>query len=306
MKSTNEVAVKIGDRHCRIQSDDNYLEHVRGEFEPHMVDIFKALTGDSRVILDIGANIGCTAILFGDLANSVHAFEPSPTTYGFLKRNVESNGAGNIHLHNHGLGSVAATTTITFASNNRSGGFVSNQTKASSGHETEEISIRTVDEIAAELALENLDFIKIDVEGFEGHVLKGASATLVRHRPVVVLELNHWCLNAFQRTSVPDFFDQLRSVFPILLAVDNGRYLNLHSPDESYEVMYHHIMGMRFQNVIGAYDEAQLAEFYSRYPHNSVPREELTPVQATVQQRRASIPPRIARRALRIARRVFD
>lgn len=35
-KHVKEVAVKIGDRHCRIKSDDNYLDHIRGSFEPHM------------------------------------------------------------------------------------------------------------------------------------------------------------------------------------------------------------------------------------------------------------------------------
>jgi FkbM family methyltransferase len=292
LPNAKEVSVKIGDRHCRIKSDDNYLDHIRGTFEPHMIELFRNLADSSQVILDIGANIGCTAILFGDMAQQVHAFEPSPTTYAYLRQNLQSNGTGNVTMHNVGLGAEEATTTITFAPNNRSGGFVSDLTKADANHVSEQIEIRTMDDVVAKLALRALDFIKIDVEGFEGNVLRGAGATLDRYRPVVVLELNHWCLNAFQRTSVPDFFDQLRAIFPIILAVDGDTYLDLHSTDESYAVMYHHIMALRYQNVVCAYDEIQLARFRLRYRHQQA-------------RPRGVLPMRIARRAVSVVRRIF-
>ncbi|MDL2356433.1 MAG: FkbM family methyltransferase, partial [Pseudomonadota bacterium] len=163
-----QVAVKIGARDCLIQSDDNYLDHIRGTFEPHMIDLFRSVADGSEVILDIGANIGCTAILFGDMARQVHAFEPSPTTYAYLRQNLQANGTGNVVTHNVGLGAEAATTTITFAPNNRSGGFVSDLTQADANHVSEQIAIRTVDDVVASLALPAVDFIKIDVEGFEG------------------------------------------------------------------------------------------------------------------------------------------
>lgn len=83
---------------------------------------------------------------------------------------------------------------------------MSNLTQASTGHTTEKIVIRQLDELVNSLELQDIDFIKIDVEGFERHVLRGATKTLSSNRPVCVLELNHWCLNAFQRTSVPEFF----------------------------------------------------------------------------------------------------
>ena len=293
-----EVAVKIGGRHCRIKSDDNYLDHIRGSFEPHMVKLFRSVAGSSEVILDIGANIGCTAILFGDMARQVHAFEPSPSTYGYLLQNLQANGTGNVVTHNFGLGVEAATTTITFAPNNRSGGFVSDLTQADANHVSEQIDIRTVDEVVPGLSLAALDFIKIDVEGFEGHVLRGARATLERFRPVVVLELNHWCLNAFQRISVPDFFDQLRAIFPILLAVDDGCYLDLHSADESYAVMYHHIMAMRYPNLLCAYDETQVARFRSAYRHQPA-----KPAKPAGQA--GALPVRAVRRAVNAARRMF-
>ena len=121
------------------------------------------------------------------------------------------------------------------------------------------------------LNLSRIDFIKIDVEGFEGHVLRGAVQTLSAFKPVVVLELNHWCLNAFQRTSIPDFFDFLRSQFPILLAVDGIHYLDLYDESESYIVMYHHIVHMRFPNIVAAFSENRLRMFRELYQHQFIP-----------------------------------
>ncbi|MCE3262050.1 MAG: methyltransferase FkbM [Pseudoduganella sp.] len=264
---TREVTVRIGEKHCVMASDDDYLAHIAGEFEPDMVALFRCFARDGGIGLDIGANIGCTAVLFGDLFGQVHAFEPSPTTFAYLQANVRRNAGANVTLHNVGLGAEAGVSTITFAPNNRSGAFVSDREKANGDHLSETIDISTLDAMASALALTALDFVKIDVEGFEGHVLRGGQATLQRFRPVVVLELNHWCLNAFQRTSVPEFLDQLRAFFPLLYAVDRDCYLDLQSPGESYAVMYHHILHMRFPNIVCAFSEQQLERFRARYRH---------------------------------------
>jgi FkbM family methyltransferase len=267
MKNSRELTVDIGGNKYVITSDDDYLEHIRNGFEPEMVKLFKILAANSETILDVGANIGCTAILFGELSKNVYAFEPSPTTFSYLEKNVSNSGRNNVFPQNIGLGAEPSESTLTFSPSNRSGGFVSNQTQASAGHTVEKIVIRQLDEVVSSLDLQDIDFIKIDVEGFEGHVLRGATKTLSSNRPVCVLELNHWCLNAFQRTSIPDFFDLLRSIFPILLAVDGSNYMDLHDESNSYIVMYHHILHMRFPNIVAGFDKTQLDQFRSQYEY---------------------------------------
>lgn len=270
MESEREQEVDIGGKRFIISSDDEYLNHIQNGFEPEMVKLFRSLARGSKVILDIGANIGCTALLFGELSERVYAFEPSKTTYAFLEKNISRARRQNIFLQNVGLGSEPGEFTLTFAPSNRSGGFVSNQIQASVGHSVEKIVIRQLDEVVKSSNLKQVDFIKIDVEGFEGQVLRGASQTLSSNRPLVVLELNHWCLNAFQRTSVPDFFDLLRSVFPIVLAVDGSSYMDLHNESDSYMVMYHHILKMRFPNIVAGFDETRLGQFRSLYEHGFI------------------------------------
>lgn len=259
--------VDIGGNNYLISSDDDYLEYIANGFEPEMVKLFHVLAANSKVTLDIGANIGCTAILFSALSEWVYAFEPSPTTFAYLERNVLNSRRNNVFAHNIEVGDSPGKYTLAFSPANRSGGFVTGVTQGSAGHTVEEIVIRPLDEVVSSLGLEHVDFIKIDVEGFEGRVLSSAKNTLLSSRPTVVLELNHWCLNALQRTSIPDFFDLLRSIFPILLAVDGANYMDLHDDNDSYIVMYHHILHMRFPNVVAGFDEARFEEFRRLYEH---------------------------------------
>ncbi len=260
------VSTRIGGKTYRLTSDDDYLNHVQGEFEPDMVRLFDALLSRNHVAFDVGANIGCTTLLFGDLCQAVYSFEPSPSTFVYLQQNVEASRQQNVTLANLGLGRESGNFELTFAKNNRSGGFVSNLTQASQGHQIESIRIHKGDDWVRAQDIARIDFIKIDVEGFEQHVLEGLAETLQRDRPVVVLELNHWCLNVFQRTSVPDFLDFLRGIFPHLYAVEAGDVRNLHDPNAAYHVMYHHLVnGMKYANLVGAFDRSQLARFSQEF-----------------------------------------
>ena len=281
------VRTKINGKPYSISSDDDYLDHVEGEFEPEMVSLFQSLLQPTDTVLDIGANIGCTSILFGDLTRKVYSFEPSATTYRWLVDNVQRAKLANVEPINLGLGKDAGTFELTFAPNNRSGGFVSNLTSASEGHQVEQITIARGDDFIRDRQITKVDFIKIDVEGFEQSVIEGLASTIVRDEPIVALELNHWCLNAFQRTSVPDFFDYLRSVFPYLYAVDM-RYAgnlrdriqrellpflydkkdarNLHDQDAAYHVMYRHILhGSSYPTLVGAFKPTQLNSLSSKF-----------------------------------------
>jgi hypothetical protein len=91
MSILREARVDIGGRVYSIISDDNYLEHIEKSLEPEMVKLFIGVARGS-VILDDGANIGCTAISFGELAKTVYVFDLFPTSVGFLERSISSQG----------------------------------------------------------------------------------------------------------------------------------------------------------------------------------------------------------------------
>ncbi|MDQ6765626.1 MAG: FkbM family methyltransferase [Verrucomicrobiota bacterium] len=259
-------STQIGEETYQLTSDDDYLEGLGPVFEPHMVKLFNSLISKTDHVLDVGANIGCTSILFGQLAQAVCSFEPSPSTVQFLRQNIAASGLNNVEIKNYALGRESGESEITFAPNNRAGAFLSDVTKASIGHVTEPITVKTLDAAVTETNWDKVDFIKIDAEGYEQSVIDGGRETVARFRPMVVLELNDWCLQ-LHRICVLDFFDYLRSTFPILLAINQANYLDLHDGGDSYRALYRHVVHSEYSNIVAAFNPDRLFRFYELYRH---------------------------------------
>lgn len=249
--------INIGAATYTVVSDDRYLARMGHDFEPDLLELLGTFMDRSTGVADVGANIGLTTLFFAQNARQVVAFEPSPSTFRFLEQNVAASGHENCLLINCGLGNCRQDSEITFSTQDRSGAYVSTLVRPVRDHVTERVLIDTLDSVWRQRPVP-LDFLKIDVEGFEQEVIEGGLATIERYKPTVVLELNHWCLNAFRRRCVPDFFDFLRGVFPVLHAVDhdNRAIRDLRDNDEAYEVMHEHIVRSRFPNIVAGFDPA--------------------------------------------------
>lgn len=249
--------VSVGARTYAIASDDAYGRALGDVFEPGLSGILTAACPRGAVAVDVGANLGLTALLLSQVASHVHAFEAVPSTRSILEQNLASAHTDNVTVHPFGLGEQPGTVQLVRDRDNRSGAFVGD-TVLPEGHEHEEGEIRTLDSFLEDIP-GPVGLVKVDVEGFELPVLRGGRAFLAMHRPLVVLEMNHWCLNAFQRTSIPDFLDGLREVFPHLIALDDesGQVADLHDPRASYGVMHEHIVHFRFMTVLGCFDAEQ-------------------------------------------------
>ncbi len=266
-------SIYIAGKRYLMVSDDEYVAGAKRDFEPEMVHLFRNLVKSTDHILDVGANVGCMALLLGDLGAQVIAYEPSPSTFGFLKRNIAQAGKQNIIAVNQGLGEEPGSFDLKFDPAHRSGAFVSDHLRDNPHITIEKIEIEPLDTVSKSIPWPKIDLIKIDVEGFEGHVIRGGKETIARHKPIVVLEANQWCLNAFQRIALPDFVDFLRSVFPILLAVDRTGYIDLHNEDDTHTFLYKNIVDGRFQNVVAAFDATQVEKLRASYTHGYVPKE---------------------------------
>ena len=120
------------------------------------------------LIYDIGANIGQYGIRFSELASSgkVICIEPDPGNLPFLRFNKEINNADNISVLNVGIGSLNGK--ILFYRDVTTGGRTSSFSKDSKLMPTE-VESMTFDRLISQCGVP--DFVKIDVEGFENHVL---------------------------------------------------------------------------------------------------------------------------------------
>lgn len=136
-------------------------------------------------IMDIGANIGETALEFSRLTTGsgvVYAFEPDPDTLKKLRHHITINNAKNINVIDYALGSESG---FSFLGKNEynSGG---NSITASEGTK---INIHTADSFVESNGISRIDFIKIDVEGYEARVLSGAQQLITKFKPVIFAEV---------------------------------------------------------------------------------------------------------------------
>lgn len=131
------------------------------------------------VCLDIGANIGFMSMAMLHAGHEVIAFEPQPQLFELLKRNARAARCENVAL---GLAAgTAKMARVRYGDKGNYGG-VRLHTRSELG--SIDVEVRTLDSYK----LENVGFIKMDVEGYEKQVLLGAVDTLNRCSPTLYLE----------------------------------------------------------------------------------------------------------------------
>jgi len=180
--NTSSKNIMIHDRYVIEIDDADSLGLLanRGNFEPQETALCRALIKAGDRVLDIGANIGYYTLLFCDLVSPggmVIAVEPDPTNFSLLARNLSSQVAnGSTQLHQVALGSTSGNAQLFLA--DESSGLHRLYSSVCCGTKSTEVSVILGDS----LALAPLDFIKIDIEGFEPEALKGLSQTIA-HSP---------------------------------------------------------------------------------------------------------------------------
>lgn len=263
--------VTINQKNYLVHSDGDYLKDMKYVFDVNEICLYKSLINTESVVLDVGANIGLTSIFFAENAKFVHSFEPSITTFTFLSSNLEKYGNQKYKLYNFGFGSKDKRAELFYPSQDRASAFISRSIAPHSDYVKETVSVKTLDNFCAK-ELQNFDFIKLDVEGFELEVLLGARKMIRRRKPVVSMEMNHFCLNAFQNVSIPTFINRLRGIFPKLFAIEGKSYLDLHSVNDTYHVTWDHVVNGRYKTVVGAFHEEQVARFRSNFKYGIISR----------------------------------
>lgn len=149
------------------------------------------------VALDIGGHIGLWSRALAARFDTVHAFEPVAAHADCFERNVR---APNVTLHRIALGREPGYVTAEDPADGNSGSTYVFETDSG-------MEMRTLDSYN----FRTVDFIKIDVEGFEVFVCEGARDTLARCRPVIVMEQKNHATDYFglPRYSARDFVASL-------------------------------------------------------------------------------------------------
>lgn len=157
------------------------------------LEILKSLS-PNPVYFDIGSNIGLFSTLVAKEfpAGKVFAFDPDPVCYMALTETKIYNVLENLHIIPVGLSEKTALSEFYFDPLNH-GGHSFDETNIQSGGKPIRSSLWSfrLDEIVDGLNAPRIDMMKVDVQGFEWQVLRGAERTIAKHRPTLMVECEH-------------------------------------------------------------------------------------------------------------------
>jgi FkbM family methyltransferase len=186
-----------------------------GTHEPLATEILESELAPDMVCIDIGANIGYYALLESKIISKngkVIAIEPVPSSIGLLKRNIalqeintsgstSGNNNNNIEVYNLAIGDVDGKVdfVITQFSNlnrvlleneHRYNAAISDSSGTIVSNNIITVASKRLDTFVSERRIGSIDFIRMDVEGHENKIIKGMQQTLMKYKPLLMIEVH--------------------------------------------------------------------------------------------------------------------
>ena len=196
---------------------------LKGVYEPHLTSFLNRKTKPGMTVVDIGANMGYYSALFASKGACVHAFEPNPQLQEVLRKNIYLN-AGSLTpqcaVNQCAVGALEDTLSMKFPRWLTGGGSILNEERHQDfldlGHnESVKINIITLDKYVKLNNLKRIDIIKVDVEGYEEEVLKGATELIRRSKNLILCieytrnsyssDFPSWLFKMFTKAYLPKF-----------------------------------------------------------------------------------------------------
>ena len=158
-----------------------------GEYGEHEVQLFSQFVRSGDTVIEVGANIGAQTVPLAKQVGptgSIYAFEPQPVIFQNLCANISLNSLLNVHTYPLAAGSAAGKAVLPVVDYTKPGNFGGIELVGQGQGSC--VSVVRLDDEFDEHAKVRL--LKIDVEGWELSVLKGASGLIARNRPLLYLE----------------------------------------------------------------------------------------------------------------------
>lgn len=148
---------------------------------------FKNVCKPGMTFLDVGANIGLyTALALPRIgrAGRVVALEPDRESFEYLRKTVIANRAENVTCIRKGAADYSGVMKLFVSENNRGDNRLYDNELSTGSYD---VDVAPVDLLLEELGITVVDLVKIDVQGFEGHVLRGMRETIARSPNLTIL-----------------------------------------------------------------------------------------------------------------------
>lgn len=192
------------------------LSILRGEYEREEIAFVRRQLKPGDAAIDVGAHVGYFAMHLADAvgpSGRVYAFEPFDANADLLERSVAENRFDDrVVVRRAAVGALSGTASLTYPREtlNSGGAYVlHDRTAPLANHLLREVPLVALDDL--ELA-RPVRLIKIDVEGAEPQVIRGASRLLAADRPVILSELHPAQLQRASAIGAGEFLSQLRQL----------------------------------------------------------------------------------------------
>ncbi|MBB3188404.1 FkbM family methyltransferase [Microbacter margulisiae] len=182
-----------------LYKDSLLCKYIYFSFEETEIMFLRKFLSPGDCFYDIGANIGLYTLYAANIVGiqgTVYAFEPAPSTFSRLEKNIQLNSYSNVILENIGLSNSKEILPFHLSTNGYDAwNSFANLNELNNSNITNVHTI-TLDEYDETNQIQHIDLMKIDVEGWELNVLKGASKLLAStEAPVLLVEFTE--TNAF-------------------------------------------------------------------------------------------------------------
>jgi len=154
----------------------------------HLLKLISKLKTKRVTCIDVGGNIGFYTLTLDkaltNIEHKIHCFEPNPSTIEYLEKNLLDNPTTNVQIIPMGLSNKEGTFTLRY--NLKNTGTASFYRTNSDGKSVE-INVTTLDKYCTEKGIDNVDIIKVDIEGAELDFLKGSASIINKSKNVIII-----------------------------------------------------------------------------------------------------------------------
>jgi FkbM family methyltransferase len=219
---TNDPTVVIKEIAAGVRLFIDLSDHViglnilRGGYEREEIEFVRSVLSAGDTAIDVGAHIGFFTMEMAAMVGptgEIYSFEPYGPNANLLERSIDENRfEDRVTFQRAAVGATSGSATLTFPVETlNSGGayLLRDGTAPLTGNQRAEVPVVALDDVKVK---GRVRLIKMDVEGAEPQVIRGAARLLRDHRPIILSELHPTQLDRASGVTADQFLDQMRAL----------------------------------------------------------------------------------------------